>query len=54
VDRVEAVLSGDGDGRVVAQRIGLAVALGSASAVAAAAALAYPIHHAFETLLGRI
>jgi Zn-dependent protease with chaperone function len=54
VDRVEAVLSGAGDGRVVAQRIGLAVALGSASAVAAATALAHPIHHAFETLLGRI
>jgi Zn-dependent protease with chaperone function len=54
VDRVEAVLAGEGDGRLVARRIGLAAALGTAIVVVAATVLAQPIHHALETLLGRI
>ena len=54
IDRVEAVLAGHGDGRLAARRIGRTAVLLAASVIAAAGALAQPIHHALETLLGRI
>ncbi len=52
VDRVEALLEGQPDGRAAALRLERTVLRASAALVIAAAVLADPLHHGFETLFG--
>ncbi len=52
IERVEAVLAARGDGRLAAQRMAIAAAILTASVLVGTTALAGPIHHALESLLG--
>jgi len=52
VERVEAVLAGGGDGHRLARLFGLAALLVVSAVAISSVALADPIHHALETLVG--
>lgn len=54
VDRVEAVLAGGSDGRRIARSIGRTALVVLLSALIVSAALADPIHHGIESLLGSL
>lgn len=54
VDRVEAVLAGEGDGSHVARSVAVGAAVVIALVIVGSTALADPLHHALESLLGTL